>query len=291
MNLLLTKQIISIIILVTCVIVACLFVRHSNLVERHLIFFPKDDISNHNVTLENPKKFGLKLEDVYFQTSDNLILHGWYIPGVNELTLLWFHGNAGNIGNRVANIKELHQNLGANIFIFDYRGYGRSQGTPSEEGTYVDGDAAIAYLSSRSDNNPSKIIFFGRSLGAAVATEMAIRNKPYALILESGFPSIQAMANQAYPFIPGIGYLTNIFSKTKYDTIDKLRKITSPVMIIHGDRDTIVPYEFGMELYKVANSPKSFYTVKGGDHNNTYRVGGKEYYDAIVEFLSDSRTP
>ena len=101
------------------------------------------------------------------------------------------------------------------------------EGPPSEEGTYVDGDAAIAYLSSRSDNNPSKIIFFGRSLGAAVATEMAIRNKPYALILESGFPSIQAMANQAYPFIPGIGYLTNIFSKTKYDTIDKLRIIFS----------------------------------------------------------------
>ena len=261
------------------------------MVERHLIFFPKDDIATHNVNLQNSKNFGLKLEDVYFQTSDNLILHGWYIPGVNELTLLWFHGNAGNIGNRVGNIKELHQNVGANIFIFDYRGYGRSQGTPSEEGTYVDGDAAIAYLSSRSDNNPSKIIFFGRSLGAAVATEMAIRNKPYALILESGFPSIQAMANQAYPFIPGIGYLTNIFSKTKYDTIDKLSKITSPVMIIHGDRDTIVPYEFGLELYKVANSPKSFYTVKGGDHNNTYRVGGKEYYDAIVEFLSDSRTP
>ena len=161
-----------------------------------------------------------------------MILHGWYIPGVNELTLLWFHGNAGNIGNRLGNIKELHQNVGANIFIFDYRGYGRSQGTPSEEGTYVDGDAAIAYLSSRSDNNPSKIIFFGRSLGAAVATEMAIRNKPYALILESGFPSIQAMANQAYSFIPGIGYLTNIFSKTKYDTIDKLSKITSTVMIL-----------------------------------------------------------
>ncbi len=261
------------------------------MVERNLIFFPKDDRGTQDVTLQNPKSFGLKFENVYFQTSDNLTLHGWYIPSASELTLLWFHGNAGNIGNRVWNIKELHQNVGANIFIFDYRGYGRSQGTPSEQGTYVDGDAAIAYLSSRSDINLSKIVFFGRSLGAAVATEMAIRNEPYALILESGFPSIQAMASQTYPFIPGIGYLTKIFSKTKYDTIYKLSQVTSPVMIIHGDSDTIVPYQFGLELYRVVNSPKTFYTVGDGDHNNTYRVGGKEYYDAIVEFLSNPNDP
>lgn len=285
------KQIVSIVTIVTLIVATCAFVRYSNWIERNFIFFPNDDRGKRDVILQNPEDLGLKFEDVHFQTSDNLALHGWYVPGESEVTLVWFHGNAGNIGNRVWNIEELHRNVGVNIFIFDYRGYGRSEGNPSERGTYSDGDAAIAYLSSREDINFSKIVFFGRSLGAAVATEMAIRHEPYALMLESGFPSIQAMASQIYPFLPGVGFFTKIFSKTKYDTIYKLSQVITPVMIIHGDRDTIVPHGFGLKLYRTANYPKRFHTVVGGDHNNTYLVGGKKYYDAIAEFLSNPNSP
>ena len=255
--------------------------RYTNLVERYLIFFPEKEI------FQEPASRGLDFEDVYFEASDGVRLHGWYVPGPGESTLVWFHGNAGNISNRVDNIAELHDRLGVNVFIFDYRGYGRSEGTPSEEGTYLDGDAAMSYLGSREGVDRGKIVLFGRSLGCAVAAEMATRHEAYAVILESAFTSVPAMAGRVYPFLPGIGLLTRTFVKTKYDTLSKLKDIRAPIMLLHGDRDGIVPNDMGVELFEAANPPKRFYTIEGADHNDTYLVGGRAYYEALGSFLDD----
>src|SRR5918999_4893938 len=131
--------------------------------ERIFVFFPTPEI------IYTPAQMGLEYEDVYFTTEDGQQLHGWYVPGNTDVTLLWFHGNGGNISHRGPEIAQIHYRLGVNLFIFDYRGYGRSEGVPSESGTYQDSRAALAYLQGRADLNPQKIIYFWQSLGAAVA--------------------------------------------------------------------------------------------------------------------------
>ena len=151
----------------------------------------------------DPSQIGLAFENVFFTTKDGLQLHGWFIPHQeSRATLVWFHGNAGNISDRLLNIKLLHDNINTDIFIFDYRGYGRSEGSVSEEGTYLDGEAAIQYLLRRHNAGARQLVLFGRSLGAAVAAEMAIRFDSSGLILESPFVSIREMARAIFPALP-----------------------------------------------------------------------------------------
>ena len=173
------------------------------------------------------------------------------------------------------------------IFIFDYRGYGRSEGTPSEGGTYLDAEAALAYLGSRDDSDGNRTVLFGRSLGCAVAAEMAKRHQVEGVILESAITSIQAMAKRHYPFLPGIGLLI----KTKYDALSKIGAVTAPVLVLHGDGDDIAPFEMGRELFAAANDPKRFHTIKGAGHNDTYVVGGGPYFDTIASFLNELVAP
>ena len=191
--------------------------------------------------------------------------------------------NGGNISNRTTNILELNRRLGINVFIFDYRGYGRSEGSPSEEGTYLDAEAATAYVDARDDVDIHKKMYFGRSLGCAVAAEMAVRHPPRALICESGFTSIKAMAKSAYPFLPGIDLLVT----SKYDTLSKIRQVIVPVMFLHGDRDDIVPFEMSQQLFEAANEPKRLYAIEGAMHNDTYEVGGESYFGALKKFIDD----
>ena len=244
-------------------------------IERRFIYFPDRDVSG------SPADFGLKFDEVYFPASDGTELHGWYVAGKTDVTWLWFHGNAGNIGHRLDNLKRLHDRLGVNIFLFDYRGYGRSQCQPSEQGTYVDAQAALTYLRSRPEVNEEKITYFGRSLGAGVAVELARSDPPYALILESPLPSIREMARRAYPFLP-LGPLL----RTQYDSLVKIGAIQAPLLVLHGDRDDIVPIDAGRKLFDAANEPKAFYTISGAGHNDTYSVGGEEYFAALGSFLS-----
>ena len=258
-------------------VVIGLTARYTSLIDRYFIFFPEEEL------LEDPGDRGLEFEEVYFNTSDGVRLHGWFVPGRSEKTLLWFHGNAGNISHRLDNIAELHSRLGAAIFIFDYRGYGRSEGTPSEEGTYRDAEAALAYLGSRQDVDARNLVLFGRSLGSTVAVELATRHDVYAVVLESPFTSISAMAKRAYPFLPGIGVL----ARTKYDTLDKIKDVQVPVLVLHGDRDGVAPFDMGREIFEVANRPKRFYTIMGAGHNDTYLVGGAPYYEALAHFVKD----
>ena len=250
-------------------------------IEKGLIFHP--DKGNDSIT---PDAYGIEYDDVTFRTEDGLNLHGWFVPGKKSSpdedlhTLLWFHGNAGNINHRLGNIKMLHERVPVNVFIIDYRQYGRSEGKISEKGTYIDARAALAHLHSRKEINQEKIIFFGRSLGSAVAVELALKEKCRALILETPFTSILEMGKKLYPFLP-----VSLLLKTKYDSLSKIRNIKVPILIMHGDKDDLVPFEHGKRLYDMANEPKEFYTIPGAGHNDTHIVGGDEYFDVIRNFV------
>ena len=254
--------------------------RQAKLLDTYFIYFPERDF------VETPADVGLAYEDVTFSTSDGLRLHGWFVRAQSDTTIVWFHGNAGNISHRVDNLLLLYQHLEANIFIFDYRGYGNSQGKPSEEGTYRDGEAAIEYVLRRDVSEHRKLVLFGRSVGSAVAVELATRNDVHALILESPFTSIKAMGRATYPFLP-INVLI-LAINARYDSLSKIGRVNSPVMVLHGNRDEIVPMEQGWELYNAANEPKKFYTIEGAGHNDTYAKGGTPYFQALKRFVEDA---
>ena len=251
-----------------------LFGLRLGLIERHFIYFPDRDL------VGSPADIGLPFDEVSFSASDGVQLHGWFVPGKSDVTWLWFHGNAGNISHRLHNLRLLHDRLGVNIFLFDYRGYGRSQGKPSEQGTYRDAEAALAYLRSRPDVDNGKIVYFGRSLGAGVAVELARRDSPHALILESPVPSIPRMARLTFPYLP-LGLLLS----TRYDSLAKIGAIETPLLLLHGDKDDIIPINEGRRLFDAASEPKTFYTIQGAGHNDTYSVGGEEYLAALSDFL------
>ncbi len=255
--------------------------RQTDLLDRYFVFFPDRQIHR------TPEDLGLQYEDVFFTTSDGVRLHGWFIPSDGDTTVVWLHGNAGNISHRVDNLLMMNHMLGVNVFIIDYRGYGRSGGAPSEKGLYRDAEAALAYLSSRPQTGDDRLIFFGRSLGAAVAVELATRAAPHALILESPFTSVREMAKLSYPFMPA-PFLT-LPIRSRFDSLAKITNVHAPVMVLHGDMDDIVPFEIARRLYDAANEPKRFYTIEGAGHNDTYAVGGAAYFDALKAFIDDPR--
>lgn len=249
-------------------------VAYTGMIEHHFICFPLRELES------DPSDLGLPFDEVYFVTQDGVRLHGWFVPGEKDLVWLWCHGNAGNISHRLENLALLHQELGISIFIFDYRGYGRSEGKPSEKGTYLDVYAALAYLHSRGDVDNSRIIYFGRSLGAAVAVELAARQPPTALILESPFPSVPYMARRLYPYLPVWPLL-----RTRYDSLSKIGEVQAPLLVLHGVNDDIVPIEAGRKLFEAAREPKEFYVISGAGHNDTYLVGGQDYLDEMRRFI------
>jgi len=245
------------------------------LVEEKFIFFPVAEIER------TPKSVGLVFDDVFFTTADGVRLNGWFAPYAGaRTTLLWFHGNAGNISHRVDGMKLLHDKVKADVFIVDYRGYGRSEGTVSEKGTYEDARAALRYLRTRKDLDPKNIAFFGQSLGAAVATELAAGENCLALILEAPFVSIREMARVVFPFLP-IGPLL----RTRYDVAEKIKEVKAPILVLQGDRDDVIPVEQGKKVFAAAPSPKEFFAIRGAGHNDTFHVGGTAYFDVIKSFI------
>ena len=243
--------------------------------EDKLIFHPSAEI------IHTPGQVGLEFQDLFFTTADGVRLNGWFIPHQEaRVTLVWFHGNAGNISHRVENIKLLHDKVKVNIFIFDYRGYGRSEGSVSEAGTYQDGVAALQFVRKQLGIEAQNLILFGRSLGAAIATEMASRFDSRGLILESPFVSIREMAKSVFPLMP-IGPLL----QTRYDNLEKIVKIKVPLLVLHGDRDEVIPYEHGKRVFAAATGPKDFYAIHGAGHNDTYIVGGDAYFQRLRSFI------
>lgn len=252
------------------------------MLDNQLIFFPDRDVSR------TPLDVGIHYEDAWFTAADGARLHGWFVPapgGESADTLVWFHGNAGNIGDRIDNLLPLSHRLGVSVFIFDYRGYGRSGGKPSERGLYADGEAALAYLRGRGDVDMSRLTLFGRSLGCAVAVELATRHHVKAVILESPFTSIDAMARRMRGGLAAL-VPTSWVVRSKFDSLSKIANVHSPIMLLHGDMDDIVPIEMGRELFAAANEPKRFYPIAGAGHNDTVLIGGDAYFDALKEFIS-----
>lgn len=226
-----------------------------------------------------PEAIGLSYEEVLFQSADGIELSGWLVKAENpQGTVLICHGNAGNISHRLDEIRMFH-GLGLNVFIFDYRGYGHSQGTPTEEGTYQDAEAAWQYLTEERGIKPKEIVVAGRSLGAAIAAHLAVQKTPRALILESGFTSLPDMASELYPFYP-----VRFFLKFHYDTVEALKGVRCPVLVVHSRDDTLVPFDHGQRLFEAANPPKEFLEIHG-PHNEGYAMSWGQYRQALLNFL------
>ena len=227
-----------------------------------------------------PKQAGLDYETVSLVTADGVKLHGWFVPAQQaRRTVLFFHGNAGNISHRLENLAIFHQ-LGLNTLIIDYRGYGLSEGRPSETGLYRDAEAALQYLQETRGISAADIIVFGHSLGGAVAAWLAARHPLGALIIESSFTSIPAIAADLYPWLPA-RWLTRLH----YDTLGNLQAVSSPVLIIHSPEDEIIPFHHGRRLFEVANPPKQFLEIRG-DHNSGFLQSRLRYKNGIANFLN-----
>ena len=231
----------------------------------------------------DPASKGLKVQDIDFQSKDGKKLHGWFVASSQaRATLLWFHGNAGNLSHRLSNIQEL-LSLNLNIFIFDYRGYGKSEGEPDEEGIYIDSLAAYDRILKIESVSVESLFLFGRSLGGICAVQTAFHKPARGLILESVFTSASDMSRKIFPLIP-LGWAI----RSKLDAISKVPIVTFPKLFPHGNRDEIVPLDLGKKLFDAAAEPKTFYIIEGAGHNDTYIIGGREYYKVLDKFITDA---
>lgn len=254
--------------------------------QERMLYFPSHEVYS------TPAHAGLEYKELTLKTTDGVEISAWHIPADNARGLLIFcHGNAGNISHRVDSIGIFHR-LGLDVLIFDYRGYGRSGGSPDEEGTYLDAEAAWDYAVDELKVEPDRIILFGRSLGAAVAAELAVRkagaggagtskgpSPPAGLILESSFTSVPDLGARFYPFLP-----VRLLARYKYDTINKVKELSVPTLVIHSLEDEIAPYEHGRRIFAAAAGPKEFLQISGG-HNDGFYAFGDVYEDGIKRFL------
>ncbi|HRB97738.1 MAG TPA: alpha/beta hydrolase [Nitrosomonas sp.] len=244
-------------LLITLVVVYLIVVFLVYAGQSRLIYFPEieQEISN------KPSAIGLDYTSVNMATADGERLHGWWVSVPDAKgTVLFFHGNAGNISQRI-NYLTMFKRLGYNTLLFDYRGYGQSSGVPSESGTYLDAQAGWRYLTEIQNISPERIILFGESLGGAVAAWLAAREKPGLLVLASTFTSVPNLAAQIYPFLP-VRWITRFH----YNTLESLQSVTCPVFIAHSPEDEIIPFEHGQQLFQAASAPKQFLSLEGG-HN------------------------
>lgn len=245
------------------------------LFEEKLIYFPLREME---VT---PADLALPFEDCWLTAEDGARLHGWFFPLEGaHFTVLICHGNAGNISHRLDRVLLMRARLATEVMLFDYRGYGRSEGRPGEQETYRDGRAAYQFLIGRRQVAPERLILFGESLGAAVALQLALEVPVKALVLESAFTSIPDLARAIYPFLPVWSLL-----RTRYDNLAKIAEIDVPLLVMHGNRDGTVPFEQGKRLFEAAPEPKRFYAISGAGHNDTFFAGGEAYWRVWKQFL------
>jgi fermentation-respiration switch protein FrsA (DUF1100 family) len=245
------------------------------LFQSQLVYFPG---IGRDVTV-TPQSYGLAFEAVTLATEDGERLAAWWVPASRPRgTVLIFHGNAGNISHRLDYLAMFHK-LDHNTFIVDYRGFGRSTGSPSEQGTYRDAEAAWRWLTGERRLGPGDIVVLGESLGGAVAAWLAARVQPRALILASTFTSVPDLGAQVYPFLP-----VRLLSRFSYDTMGAVRALKVPVLIAHSREDEIVPYAHGRALFEKAAEPKQFLDLKGG-HNEGFLFVRAEWVAQVGAFL------
>ena len=239
----------------------------------YFIFYPSSRIE------ATPAALNLTFEDVYLTTHDHVRLHGWYIPAPNaRATLLFFHGNAGNISHRLSSIKIFHD-LGLSVFIFDYRGYGQSEGRPTIIGTEIDALTAWEWLTEDRKIPASSIVVFGRSLGGAIAMELMLSATPGALILESTFASLANMSPFPAPFAP---ILTG---GDFWVSVHTAASLSIPTLCIHSPQDEIIPYRQGRRIYEAVASEKTFLEIQG-DHNSGFMQSLDVYVEGLDHFLT-----
>lgn len=233
---------------------------------------------------QTPSVLGLDFEDVRFSTKDGVTLHGWHVPAADARgTVLFSHGNAGNISGRLETIRILH-GLGVNVLMYDYQGYGKSKGSPSEEATYKDVMAAWEFLTEEKNIPGSKIVLMGRSLGGGVAAWLATKTEPAGLILESTFTSAKDLAAELYPIFP-----VRWLMKFEYPTQQYLQAISVPVLVLHSKHDGLIPFHHGRELYESASDPKTFFEMQGS-HGGGHIESGRAYIQALDDFFDSVLT-
>ena len=239
----------------------------------NMTFFPMAELE------DTPANWGLAYEDVHFKSADGVALHGWYLPHTgSRQVLLFFHGNAGNISHRCDSLAVFHR-LGLNVLIIDYRGYGQSEGTPSEQGLYRDAMAAWHYLVDEKGFAGNQVVIHGRSLGGAIATDLASKVSARGLILESTFSSAGDFSRLVFPVLSRL-----VVRRYQFNSAEKISRINAPLLAMHSPDDEIVPYSLGERLFKAASEPKQFSTLRG-DHNSGYVISQPEYENEIAEWL------
>jgi fermentation-respiration switch protein FrsA (DUF1100 family) len=251
------------------------------LFESHLIFLP--DYPGRLEGDWHPRT--LPVEDVWLKAADGTKLHAWWIPNKDaKYTFLAFHGNASNIANRASAYEFLHSTP-ANVLALEYRGYGHSEGKPSEAGMYLDSQAAHQYLVDVKRIDPKAIISFGQSLGTAVAANLASQLPVGAVVLEAPFPSASVLARKMFWFLPGIQF----FVHGQLNTAARLQHTGAPLLVVHCTQDPVIPFEFGQTVYNRAPEPKRFLRIETLCHEEASSIAPREYRAALDEFLSTLR--
>lgn len=247
--------------------------------QHKMVFFPGKNL------VMTPDEIGLQYEDLYIQSGDNEKINAWYFPYKGSIEIpdrkvvLFCHGNAGNISHRIETVEYILE-LGANIMLFDYRGFGKSEGSPGEEEVYQDALVCYNWLINEKGFTPDQVIIFGRSLGGAVAVDLASKVACSGVIVESSFTSAKAMAKEIFPIFP-----INLILKYKLNSIDKIGHIKCPVLVTHSTEDDIIPYKMGEDLFNAAEEPKKFVKLSGR-HNERYYYLDSTYRSTLIEMIS-----
>ena len=248
-----------------------------NLMIASMIFFPIKDFSL------KPDQFGLIAKDVFVKTQDGVKLHGWFFPVKNSrLCLLIFHGNADNISIRLPKAKAW-VDRGVSVLLMDYRGYGKSEGEIKSANDLVqDAKASLAWL--KAENYiPSQIILYGESIGSVPAIELAANEKFKAIILEAPFTSLKDVAKLIYGIVPDF-----MLKDFEMNNEAKIPQLKTPVLILQGTEDEVVPFSMGQRLFQKAPEPKSFFEIKSGHHNDLAEKAGEAYYTKPYDFAFQS---
>jgi uncharacterized protein len=241
-------------------------------IENSILFFPVKELDG------TPERIELNFEEITLVTADKVKLHGWWVPRENAVaTLILSHGNGGNISHRLGKLQIFH-NLGLNVLLYDYRGYGKSEGTPNETGLYADVQAAYDFAVKEKNIPAGEIIAYGESLGGPVAAHLAANNRVKALILDSTFTNLKDMARSRSPLLVGL-------VQSKFDTLADVAKVKSPTLVLHSPEDEVVPYSQGRKLFASSNAPKQFFQLRGS-HNNGFLASKKKYVEGLSDFLS-----
>jgi hypothetical protein len=247
--------------------------------EPRLLYYPERQLAG------RPDLFGFAYEDVWLTVADGVKIHGWFVPSTmnqHPVTILFLHGNAGNISHRFEKLNILHD-LGADSLIIDYRGFGRSEGKPNERGTYIDADAAYLHLTKTLKREPRTVVVYGESLGSAVAVDLASRVPVGGVIIEEAFTSVPDVAQGMYPFLP-VRWLV----RNRYDSIGKIGRINAPLLILHSRDDELFSYRHAERLFAAAREPKRLVELRGS-HNDAFFTSAGTYRDALATFVRERR--